>query len=105
MNEKFDPAPHDKHADDPVEAAKVDRDAKTSLDQGLVETFPGSDPVTLRSRRSQCLTGMVRVQLMNDVNDKADIARANTGDPTPWIVILLCAATAGAVIGILLYVL
>jgi hypothetical protein len=47
MNEKFNPAPHDKHADDPAAAARGDKDVKTKLEQGLVETFPASDPVSV----------------------------------------------------------
>lgn len=45
MKDSFDPAPHDKHAADPVEAAKADKQFKTKLEQGLEETFPASDPV------------------------------------------------------------
>jgi hypothetical protein len=40
MNEKFDPAPHDKHA------AKQGADKKDELQKGLEETFPASDPVS-----------------------------------------------------------
>jgi hypothetical protein len=46
MAEKFDPAAHDKHADDPRKAAKADRDTHTRLDAGLVDSFPASDPVS-----------------------------------------------------------
>lgn len=46
MAEKFDPAPHDKHAEDPREAARRDRDTTTQLDKGLMDTFPASDPVS-----------------------------------------------------------
>jgi hypothetical protein len=45
MNEKFDPAPHDKYAETPADAVKADEAMKTKLDQGLEETFPASDPV------------------------------------------------------------
>ena len=48
MAEKFDPAPHDKHAVDPREAARLDRDTATQLDKGLMDTFPASDPVSLQ---------------------------------------------------------
>lgn len=44
MAERFNPAPHDKHAADPHEALAADRDAK--LDAGLKDTFPASDPVS-----------------------------------------------------------
>jgi len=46
MAEKFNPAPYDKHAVDPDEAAKADRDVRTRLDAGLIDTFPASDPVS-----------------------------------------------------------
>ncbi|MGJ4891713.1 hypothetical protein ACQR1Y_26235 [Bradyrhizobium sp. HKCCYLRH3099] len=48
MAEKFNPAPHDKHAVDPREAERLDRQAKTQLDKGLMDTFPASDPVSLQ---------------------------------------------------------
>jgi hypothetical protein len=47
MPRKFDPAPHDKHAADPKEAAKADRDMHARLEAGLVGTFPASDPVSV----------------------------------------------------------
>jgi len=46
MAEKFDPGAHDKHAQNPREAAKADRDAHAKLHAGLVGTFPASDPVS-----------------------------------------------------------
>jgi hypothetical protein len=46
MPRKFDPAPHDKHAADPKEAAKADKDMHARLEAGLVDTFPASDPVS-----------------------------------------------------------
>jgi hypothetical protein len=46
MAEKFDPAPHDKHAENPRETAAADRDAHAKLDAGLIGTFPASDPVS-----------------------------------------------------------
>lgn len=47
MSEKFEPAPHDKHADDPKTARKEDRKIKKQLDKGLHDTFPASDPVSV----------------------------------------------------------
>ena len=44
MAETFNPAPHDKHADDLHEALAADRQSK--LDAGLRDTFPASDPVS-----------------------------------------------------------
>lgn len=46
MAEKFDPAPHDKLAEDPKKAARADRETHTRLEAGLIETFPASDPVS-----------------------------------------------------------
>ena len=46
MAEKFNPAAHDKHADDPRDAAKADRDMHGKLEAGLVDSFPASDPVS-----------------------------------------------------------
>jgi hypothetical protein len=46
MAEKFNPAPHDKHAADPREAAMADRDTHARLEAGLIDTFPASDPVS-----------------------------------------------------------
>jgi hypothetical protein len=47
MAEKFNPAPHDKHAEDPREAARLDHETKAKLDTGLMDTFPASDPVSM----------------------------------------------------------
>ena len=47
MAEKFDPAAHDKHAANPSEAAKADRDTHTNLEAGLIDSFPASDPVSV----------------------------------------------------------
>ncbi|MBP0115867.1 MULTISPECIES: hypothetical protein [Bradyrhizobium] len=44
MAQTFNPAPHDKHAEDLREALAADRNAK--LDAGLKDTFPASDPVS-----------------------------------------------------------
>lgn len=46
LAEKFDPAPHDKHAVDPQEALKADREIHAKLERGLIDTFPASDPVS-----------------------------------------------------------
>ncbi|MBI5261133.1 MAG: hypothetical protein HY852_04870 [Bradyrhizobium sp.] len=46
MAEKFNPAPHDKHAEDPQEALRADKDMHTRLEAGLKDTFPASDPVS-----------------------------------------------------------
>ena len=46
MAERFNPAPHDKHADDPREAARADQEMHARLEAGLIDTFPASDPVS-----------------------------------------------------------
>ena len=46
MAEKFNPAAHDKHAADPGEAARADREMHKNLEAGLVGSFPASDPVS-----------------------------------------------------------
>ena len=44
--ETFNPAPHDKHAADPREAAMADEETHARLEAGLIDTFPASDPVS-----------------------------------------------------------
>src|SRR5437879_6322669 len=44
MVERFNPAPLDKHPEDPKEAAKADREMDGNFMAGLVGTFPASDP-------------------------------------------------------------
>ena len=52
MADKFDPAPKDKHAADPKEAQKADKEMHDKLNKGLEGTFPASDPVsTAKSKR------------------------------------------------------
>ena len=46
MAEKFNPAPHDKHAVDPRQAALADREIHAKLEAGLMDSFPASDPVS-----------------------------------------------------------
>ncbi len=46
MVEKFNPAPLDRHPEDPKEAAKADREMDGNFMAGLVGTFPASDPVS-----------------------------------------------------------
>jgi hypothetical protein len=46
MAQKFDPAAHDKHASDPREAARADRESHAKLEAGLEGSFPASDPVS-----------------------------------------------------------
>ena len=45
---KFDPAPKDVHAEKPAKAGEAKKKAgENSLDKGLQDTFPGSDPVNV----------------------------------------------------------
>jgi hypothetical protein len=46
MAEKFDPAPHDKYAANPVSALEADREMHAKLETGLMDSFPASDPVS-----------------------------------------------------------
>jgi hypothetical protein len=46
MTNKFNPAPHDKHAADPKQSHKAAREISKGLVQGLEESFPASDPVS-----------------------------------------------------------
>ena len=46
MAEKFNPAPIDRHAADPKQVEKVDKEVKDKLDKELEGTFPASDPVS-----------------------------------------------------------
>jgi hypothetical protein len=45
MSKGFNPAPRDKHADDPKRAVETDKKHK-KLEEGLEDTFPASDPVS-----------------------------------------------------------
>jgi hypothetical protein len=46
LAEKFDPAPRDKHAANPIAALEADREAHAKLETGLMDSFPASDPVS-----------------------------------------------------------
>jgi hypothetical protein len=46
MTEKFDPAPHDKHAVGVKEATRADTAKHEELKTGLEDSFPASDPVS-----------------------------------------------------------
>jgi hypothetical protein len=46
MAAKFDPGARDKHAADPREALRADRETHEKLEAGLLDTFPASDPVS-----------------------------------------------------------
>jgi len=46
MRDKFTPAPHDKHAATARDAIAADQDMHRKLDEGLVDSFPASDPAS-----------------------------------------------------------
>lgn len=46
MAEKFDPAAHDKHAENPRQALAADQETRAKLEAGLEGSFPASDPVS-----------------------------------------------------------
>ena len=47
MGDKFNPAPIDRHAASPKEAAKADKATDNELQKGLKDSFPASDPVSV----------------------------------------------------------
>lgn len=63
MDDKFDPAPHDKHAESPRRAAREDRRMKQELDKGLQDTFPASDPVSVTQPTTTKKSGETRKPL------------------------------------------
>ena len=46
MPKSFNPKARDKHAANAKEAVKLDQKAPDGLTEGLIETFPASDPVS-----------------------------------------------------------
>jgi len=46
MAEKFNPAPHDRHAADPHEDEAADQEMHARLEAGLIDSFPASDPLS-----------------------------------------------------------
>ena len=46
MTDKFNPAPHDKHATKARDAIAADQDMHRKLDEGLIGSFPASDPAS-----------------------------------------------------------
>ncbi|CAM5343098.1 putative protein OS=Afipia felis OX=1035 GN=BN961_00715 PE=4 SV=1 [Afipia felis] len=62
MDDKFDPAPHDKHAVSSRKAAQEDRRMKQELDKGLRDTFPASDPVSVTQPTTTKKSGEARKQ-------------------------------------------
>ena len=46
MAKGFDPAPVDKHAENPREAMKADIKQRDEVEEGSKDSFPASDPVS-----------------------------------------------------------
>lgn len=47
MAARFNPAPHDKLADDALKAQRLDHELHAELEAGLIDSFPASDPVSV----------------------------------------------------------
>jgi hypothetical protein len=71
MAEKFNPAPHDKHADHPHEAAASDQEMHARLEAGLIDSFPASDPVSA-TQPSQSRTGSPSLSPSNTARKDGD---------------------------------
>ena len=75
MADKFNPAPHDKHAANPTAAMKADREPHKKLETGLMDTFPASDPVSAAQPRDRN-RGMAIVRRSNDQSTMPHARRA-----------------------------
>lgn len=67
--DSFDPAPHDKLADDPQEARRLDHELHAQLETGLIDSFPASDPISAAQparTRHDCHSKPQRAQRSND---------------------------------------
>jgi hypothetical protein len=73
MSEKFNPAPPDKHAADPKEAAKADKATHDELQKGLKESFPASDPISATQPAPS----------KHDSNEKQKAGLAESRDKSP----------------------
>ena len=87
MAEKFNPAPHDRHAADPREAEVADQEMHARLEAGLIDTFPASDPVsatqpTLSNTASPSLLATIR--LLTTRSSPAHWARMVAGELYQW---------------------
>jgi hypothetical protein len=66
MAEKFNPAPHDKHADNPGDALLADREMHKNLEAGLVGSFPASDPVSAAQPAPSKVDGKIDNKIDNE---------------------------------------
>jgi hypothetical protein len=73
MSDKFNPAPPDKHAADPKEAAKADKATHNELQKGLKESFPASDPISATQPAPS----------KHDSNEKQKAGLAESRDKSP----------------------
>ena len=71
--ETFDPAPHDKHAADPREAAIADDEAHARLEAGLIDSFPASDPVSATQPAPSKVDGADRSRRDTDAQDSRSL--------------------------------
>ena len=71
--ETFDPAPHDKHAADPREAAIADDEAHARLEAGLIDSFPASDPVSATQPAPSNVDGADRSRRDADAQDSRSL--------------------------------
>jgi len=78
MAEKFNPAPPDKHAADPNEAAKADAEMHARLEAGLIDSFPASDPVSVAQ------PAPTRHDGNRDALRAEDIRQDNDPQPSLW---------------------
>jgi hypothetical protein len=81
MAERFNPAPHDKHADDPREAARADQEMHARLEAGLIDTFPASDPV---SATQPSLSNTASPSLSPSKNEDEDAESEDEKEPSLW---------------------
>jgi len=78
MAEKFNPAPHDRHAINPEEAARADAEMHARLEAGLIDTFPASDPV------SQTQPAPSRHDSERDAPAAKNVAQDSEPRPSLW---------------------
>ena len=78
MAEKFNPAPPDKHAADPNEAAKADAEMHARLEAGLIDSFPASDPVS-HAQPAPSVHDSDR-----DAPRAEDVKQDNDSEPSLW---------------------
>jgi hypothetical protein len=81
MAETFNPAPHDKHATDPREAAAADQEMHARLEAGLIGSFPASDPV---SATQPSLSRTASLSPSATEVEDSDAAESEEGSKSLW---------------------